>query len=274
MSALSLYDDEDAREQRTRKPRKEVLDDAADAFAAVFGQSAKTRISILRVLRRSINPLRYKDLLNSVRSELGGGEMLSEQNFNYHIKDLKKFGVVDQDITSKYIITTLGALLLSAYEQVRSRTGGDSVKDKPGFVGELNVIMQSSQFDAAALGEELIRQQLFMPVPSADGSVALKWRDDDESIDSEIELHQDGTIYVKVIVYEKLAQIAGYQSEDLDKASPWYDTVISLAKAMYYYVSRAARRLWPDVHDEITIEDSYPINRFLPTAKRSVEESE
>jgi CBS domain-containing protein len=47
--------------------------------------------------------------------------LLSEQNLNYHLKDLKRYGIVDQDTTSRYTITWLGNILLSAYEQVPPR---------------------------------------------------------------------------------------------------------------------------------------------------------
>jgi DNA-binding transcriptional ArsR family regulator len=244
-----------------RKPRKEASDDALEALSAVFNQSGRTRIAILRVLSKNVNPMRYQELLNGTISELGEDvAVLTIQNFNYHLKILRTAKLVEQDATERYVISTTGHLMLSAYDQISAKVKAADVWNKPGYVGELSASLSFRDFDHRVLGDELSRHPFFVPVPSGPDSSSFKWRDNDSSFESEIDILKDGTVYVKVIVYEKPVRIEGYSSEDMEKTSSLYDMARSLAKAIYYYIRRTAKRTWPELEDEITIEDSYPIN--------------
>lgn len=246
-----------------RKPRKEAKDDALEALSAVFNQSGRTRLSILKVLSKNINPLRYQELLNATISELGGTEALTVQNFNYHLKVLTTAKLVEQDATERYVISSTGQLTLSAYGQISAKVNAPDVRSKPGYVGELSASFSSTSFDYSVLGDELSRHPFFVPVPSDPGTASFKWRDNDSSFESEIDLHSNGTVYIKVMIYENPARVEGYSSEDMEKTSSLYDMARSFAKTIYYYIRRIAKKSWPEIIDEITIEDSYPINHPL-----------
>jgi hypothetical protein len=249
-----------------RRPRKVGLDGASVAFGSVFGQSVKTRVSILKVLNISAGPMKFKDILDNVRSE-AGGETLSPQNLTYHLSEMKDAHTIDQDSNDQYTITPTGHFLLSSYITLDQDLRREKPRRKPGFVGELSASINHPNYDCNLLAEELSRTPFFIRVPSLREGVSFTWKDSDQDFESEIDIGKDGIAYVKVIIYQKIINVKGSFSEDMELTREWYEAALAIAKAAYFYVKRTALRLWTDAEVKITFSDAYGVSLYANGGK-------
>ncbi|MCL4519593.1 MAG: hypothetical protein M1587_10395 [Thaumarchaeota archaeon] len=247
--------------QDDRKPRKPTLEGAAVPFEAVFGQSLAARVKILEILAGSAIPMRHKDILDQIRA-VGGSEVLSSQGLEYHLKEMKTAGVIDQNSAQRYSITETGHFLFTTYSQLEENIRRDSPKPKPGFVSELSASIKHGKFDCNLLAEELSLSGFFIKLPSIRDCSSFRWKDPDRDFESEIEINQDGTMYAKVIIYQRTIQVEGSFSEDMEKTNEWYEAARALTRTIYFYVKRSAQRIWSDAEVDLTFEDAYGINLY------------
>lgn len=229
-------------------------------LSAVFSQKinvAIKRIAILKVLNKhEEDGMKFRDILKDVRSEVGDIDYNS-QKLTYDLRVLRKNGLVAQTWEGNYTITRYGHYLLLIYNEI-ANIFDEQREGKMGFMGEAKGQIKVDGFDPALLAEELTRLPIFRKKILA-SKRGLSIELNDETLKSDIEIQKSGHFSIKVLLYPSgFVDPEDFMTE-FEVSEEWFEISKSITQTIFYYIKRAAKKLWPNSQLEVTVLDAYPI---------------
>lgn len=234
-------------------------------FSAVFSQKPEVfakRLALLKAITNSLEgKMKFRNIRNEIQSITGDHEYNS-QKLSYDLKVMRTNKLIDKAWDGEYTITDKGTILLSVYQEIERRVDLPEKHGKTGIVGEVSGQIRkkgSGSFDAKLLGDELSRLPYFRRkfTPSKEKS-CLAIKDDDDNLQSDIEVFTSGHFKVRVVLYR---ESSGEDFlTDFDKSDEWYQTAKGIAQTVVYYIKRTTKKIWPGSEIEVPLEpDAYPI---------------